>query len=285
MVKKVAQKAKGILNPKLGEQKFHLARYEPSPELRCFVEHYWTVKWDLRGQEPYTSETLPHPSVHLTIEPTGDHVVGVVTRKFSRQLEGQGWVFGIKFKPGGFYPFVKSPVTVYTDKVLPISELFGEAGVRYATAIREASSQERCDEVRVAHAEAFLRSLSPAHDDHVELVNHIVEIIATQRAITKVDHITKACQINKRALQRLFSQYVGVSPKWVIQRCRLHEATEAAADGEDIDWARLAVDLGYYDQAHLIKDFKTMVGMTPLEYARRAATSDGHERALVQQRG
>jgi AraC-like DNA-binding protein len=54
----------------------------------------------------------------------------------------------------------------------------------------------------------------------------------------------------------------------VIKRCRLHEAVERLAAGEPADWARLARELGYFDQAHLIHDFKAMIGRTPAEYAR-----------------
>jgi len=75
--------------------------------------------------------------------------------------------------------------------------------------------------------------------------------------------------INKRALQRLFQQYVGVPPKWAIQRYRLQEVAGKLNSGVVIDWAKLAVDLGYFDQAHLIKDFKMLVGKTPTEYVKQ----------------
>jgi AraC-like DNA-binding protein len=264
MANKVGKKPRGILNPKLGEQKFHLARYEPSAPLTFFVEHYWTVKWDLRGQTPYRSETLPHPSIHLTVEPDSAAIVGIVTSKFSRLLQDEGWVFGIKFNPGAFYPFVQRPVSAYTEQNVPLSETFGVAGLCYQTAVRAATS----DEERVALAEAFLAGFSPVYDENVALVRRIIESISAERTITKVDHLVSRFKLNKRALQRLFSHYVGVSPKWVIQRYRLHEATEQVAAGESVEWSKLAVDLGYFDQAHFIKDFKAMVGVTPAEYAK-----------------
>ena len=71
--------------------------------------------------------------------------------------------------------------------------------------------------------------------------------------------------IGKRSLQRLFNEYVGASPKWVIRRCRLHEALERLHAGV-VDVAGLAAELGYFDQAHLIQDFKTIVGVTPGQY-------------------
>ncbi len=72
--------------------------------------------------------------------------------------------------------------------------------------------------------------------------------------------------MNTRALQRLFSRYVGVSPKWMIKRYRLHEAIERVAAGRAVNWSRLALDLGYFDQTHFIKDFKALVGRTPADY-------------------
>jgi AraC-like DNA-binding protein len=73
-----------------------------------------------------------------------------------------------------------------------------------------------------------------------------------------------------RALQRLFSTQVGVSPKWVILRYRIHEALEQAGTRSDVDWAALAADLGYADQAHLVRDFTTTVGAPPTAYAAEA---------------
>jgi AraC-like DNA-binding protein len=267
MTNPVEEKARGILNPLTGEEMFQLARYAPSDDLAFFVEHYWCVQWDLEGQAPYRSETLAHPSVHMTVEPQAAYIVGIVTQKYVRLLEGKGWVFGVKFRPGGFYPFVQRPISVYTDKVVLVGEPFGAAGIAYDAAMRATDG----DEAKIAIAEQFLRRRIAEHgvanDENVKLVNQIVESISAEGDITKVDHLVARFQMNKRGLQRLFSQYVGVSPKWVIQRFRLHEATEQMAAGESIDWSQLAVKLGYYDQAHFIKDFKVMVGLTPAEYA------------------
>ena len=61
-------------------------------------------------------------------------------------------------------------------------------------------------------------------------------------------------------------EYVGVSPKWVIRRYRLHELIERFNSGEKLDWAQLALVLGYFDQAHLINDFTTIIGYSPTQY-------------------
>jgi AraC-type DNA-binding domain-containing proteins len=93
--------------------------------------------------------------------------------------------------------------------------------------------------------------------------------IMADRDIVKVDDAVRKFGINKRTLQRLINEDVGVSPKWVIRRSRIHEAALRAADGETPDWAELAAERGYFDQAHLIKDFKTVIGCLPSQYARQ----------------
>jgi AraC-like DNA-binding protein len=73
-----------------------------------------------------------------------------------------------------------------------------------------------------------------------------------------------------RRLQRLFAEYVGAPPKYVLRRARLHEAAaraDDAASGAGVDWAALAADLGYSDQAHLTRDFTAAVGAPPGRYA------------------
>jgi AraC-like DNA-binding protein len=69
----------------------------------------------------------------------------------------------------------------------------------------------------------------------------------------------------------LFADYVGVSPKWVMRRARLHEAASRADSGEVVDWAQLAFDLGYADQAHLTRDFTDTIGVPPAQYAASAS--------------
>jgi AraC-like DNA-binding protein len=94
--------------------------------------------------------------------------------------------------------------------------------------------------------------------------------VAGDREILKVEDLVDRYAMNQRTLQRLFAKYVGVSPKWVIQRYRLHEAAEQLASGAAISQSALALDLGYTDQAHFAHDFKTVVGMSPAAYARAA---------------
>jgi AraC-like DNA-binding protein len=109
-------------------------------------------------------------------------------------------------------------------------------------------------------------------DDGVALSGRVAARIAEDRGVTRVEQLVGEFQVGRRALQRLFRDYVGVSPKWVIQRYRLLDAAERVAAGTAVPWADLALDLGYADQAHFIRDFKRLVGRSPADYARRLGT-------------
>jgi AraC-like DNA-binding protein len=256
--------ARGMLDPLEGGRRFDLSLRAPAAELAELVEHYWTVRWDLRGRDPYTQHTLPHPAVHLVAERGRSGIRGVTSGRFSRELVGRGRVFGVRFRPAGFHPFLGAPVATLTDCTVAVAEVLGRDGA--ALVDRLLSLDEEAS--MVAAAEAFLRDRPPPADPRVAEVNRIVDQVVADRAITKVDHLVERTGMGKRRLQRLFAEYVGVSPKWVIQRYRLHEAVERlAADLADLDLASLARELGYFDQAHFVKDFKALVGRPPRRYA------------------
>ncbi|QBD80975.1 AraC family transcriptional regulator [Ktedonosporobacter rubrisoli] len=253
-----------LLNIKYDERKIDLARYAPSADLAFFVAHYWFVSWDLRGQEPYSVENLPYPCVHLTVEPDEARLTGVWRGKSRTVLTNAGRVFGIQFKPGGFYPFIKRPVSHYTGRSSELSTIFGPAATELKLAIQAQDEQVQA----IKLAEHFLSARLPEPDERVELVQQIIDSIILERALTSVEDVVRHFNLSTRTLQRLFSDYVGISPKWVIKRYRLHEAAERVAAGEVQNWSKLALELGYFDQAHFIKDFKAIVGHAPAHYSR-----------------
>ena len=259
-------RSRGILNVRAGKRWWDNSIHPPAQELAELVEHYWDVHWDLRGHEPYTQHTLSNASVHFVMERGRSRIQGVVTGRFTRVLDGRGRVFGIKFRPAGFRPFLKSSVSALTDSTLPVSEVFGPDGDALAEQIVSLEDPPRTLEL----ADAFIRERLPAPDPTVQTVNQIVELIVSSRSITRVADVQELVSMGKRTLQRLFNEYVGVSPKWVIQRYRLHDAAGRLAAGENLDLAALALDLGYFDQAHFVRAFKTVVGKAPAEYARGA---------------
>jgi AraC-like DNA-binding protein len=235
-------------------------RYHPSSALAGFVEHYWIIEWDLA--EPAQRETLPFPNVHIILEPGVCALGGVNTRRFSRILSGKGCVLGTKFHPGGLRPFIDGPVSRFTDAVVPLDKVFGVD----ALALNDRALAHADHHARIGVVESFLLGRNPQPVKELERVRRIATRIADDRDVRGVEQLAAEVGLGVRSLQRLFKDFVGVSPKWVIRRYRLQEAAEIMASSSSINWAQLALGLGYTDQAHFNRDFKRLIGRSPGAY-------------------
>ncbi len=255
---------RGILTTPIADaHRYQHARYHASPDLAPYVEHYWSVQWDLRGHPAERTETLPHPSVHMIFEQHVDgRIAGVARGKFVRELAGEGGVFAAKFTPGGFHPFAGVPISTLTDRVVNLVDVFGTD----ATTVQQEILSAGSDAERIPIVEDFLRRRLRRPDENVARISAIVYAVQRDRTILKVADLVERSGLPKRTLQRLFAKYVGVSPKWVIQRYRLHEAAEQLANDDTIVHSTLALALGYSDQAHFVRDFKAVVGVSPAAY-------------------
>ena len=246
---------RGILRPEEARRHYRLTRAAPSADLAHLIERHWMVEWDLT--EPFTQEIVTHPSVNVAFQdpPT---IHGVVTGRFRRELTGRGRVIATKFRPGGFHAFHPAPAHTLTNQVILADTVFDRLRPR-----------------TFAEIEDGLRAHGWTDDPRIDEIGELHAAMLRDPGITRVEHLCAHTGYSKRTLQRLFREYVGVTPKWVLDRIRLHEAAERMADGE-ADWPRLALDLGFFDQAHFIKAFKAVVGRSPAAYAVSAAASAGN---------
>jgi AraC-like DNA-binding protein len=243
---------------------FRLDRVPVSADLADLVERHWQVRWQLPEGRRESVTLLPHPCVNLVFDRGMVAVAGVGRDRFSYEYTGTGRVFGIKFRPGGFRPFFGGVVADLTDQLRPLATLWGAADAgRFAAEL--AAARELPDLVAVA--ERHLRAHWPEPDPEVATVCRIAGALLHDRTVTRVDDVCARFGIPARTLQRLFERYVGVSPKWVLRRYRVHEAAARLAEGTGRTWAEVAAELGYFDQSHFIRDFTREVGMTPAAYA------------------
>ncbi|WP_037605154.1 helix-turn-helix domain-containing protein [Streptacidiphilus rugosus] len=256
-----AEGRRGVLRPEQGAGRFTVTTLPPGPALAPWVDYHWIVRWDVTGRPPYEQQVLSHPNVHLVLEEQGPLVYGVNRGVFTRRLVDAGQVHGVRFLPGGFRAFAPGPVQELTDRVLPASRFFGPEVDALGPEVLACTEAD--DMVR--RVEAFLRR--PEADPTAAQIAGIVAVMTEDHALLRVEQVAARFDLSARTLQRLFAEYVGVSPKWVLRRSRLQEAAQRADSGA-VDWAALAADLGYADQAHLTRDFTAVVGVPPTRYVR-----------------
>lgn len=258
---------RGLLLPAQSRARYRLERYPPPLDLAGQVAHLWLVEWKA-GEQPWTSGVLPFPAVNLTLETAlPSRITGVPTGRYDYPLQGRGRVLGARFRVGGFRPLLDGPVAALSGRQVPVEDVFPGCQAD-AVAAREAALP---DQQALEELVGLLRRRLPlpGPDPRVDVVEQLVDVVAARPDVTRVEQLARCAHTSTRQLQRLFHDYVGVSPKWVLLRHRLHDATQAIGQGDSLDVAALAATLGYADQAHMTRDFRSVVGMTPAAYARR----------------
>ncbi|MFL6141906.1 MAG: DUF6597 domain-containing transcriptional factor [Labedaea sp.] len=252
----------GVLGPR--EVHFGVDRVPASADLAGLVERYWLARWALPPGAHDSVTLLPHPCVNLAFDRGLVTINGPGRERFTYEYSGRGQVFGVKFRPGAFRPFCSEPMMKLTDQARPLATLWGADAERFAADLDRAAGLPEL----VAVAERHLRAHWPEPDPEVAVVGRIVNALLYDRGVTRVSDVSTRFGIPPRTLQRLFERYVGVSPKWVLRRYRVHEAAaRLAAGGPTATWAEVAAELGYFDQSHFIRDFTMAVGLTPAAYA------------------
>ncbi|CRZ18111.1 AraC family transcriptional regulator [Mycolicibacterium neworleansense] len=261
---------------------FDLHRWAPSEGAARFVEHFWSVTWDRHAEGPFESTVITFPAMHLTRE-WGDDVVrhghqlpctllhGVVPKVFRITISGRGSVVGARFRPGGFTARFGGDAAAMTGRVVPVSdELFGAPVIL----------GEDAATVRSRLEDAIAASTAPL-DDTYRALAPLVDRMRDDATLHRVEQVMALSPWSTRTTQRVFRRYVGVTVKWVLCRYRLQQAALEIESVPGVDFADLAVRLGWYDQAHFINDFRTMLGSTPGDYSaevNRRYESEGRRR-------
>jgi AraC-like DNA-binding protein len=259
--------AAGILRPDQLARHVRLERVACSDDLAPWVEHYWTLRWDLPPGASYLSSTLPHPACNVSVERghlregVDDDVVvtGVVTRRFDVTIRDQGWVFAAKFRPGGLADLTGVNARRLRDATVPATDVLEAETTHRLRAIRSLAD---ADEGR-RHFDEVLGALATSpSDDYLQLLDMITTMLR-DRALIRVAEVEQRCGVGTRTLQRLFERYVGVSPKWVLSRYRMHDVVTDLDAGYGGSLADLAAKYGWFDQAHFTREFTDLVGVPP----------------------
>ena len=266
---------RGIIDPAGMRAVASLERYPAGDALDGLVDWFWAVAWDLPPGVEHVQKVLTHPGSHLSVgtvdragrvmRPAGARVYGVHRHLDRRLLRDSGWTVAAKTS-GGLGVLTGRPAHTLTDAEVPLDEVLGVPDVAGRVA-GAGGEPERVDALRTLLEQVVGRR--PAHlVGQAREVTAVAAVAEHDRSVVRVEQLAAVAGVGVRTLQRLFSQHLGVSPAWVIRRWRIVEAADRAGDGDAVAWAELAVELGYADQAHLVRDFRAHLGTTPAAYSR-----------------
>ncbi|MDE9367816.1 helix-turn-helix domain-containing protein [Luteipulveratus sp. YIM 133132] len=269
-----------IVHPQRTDQVLQRGRLEvTSPALAAYADRFWTVRWRRYGAPLEFSEVITNPVCHLTFEdgrrPDGGPLVRhgielpaavlttVWTDRFRVRLEGEARVIGVRFRPGAMAAIAGRPLAA--DQSLTVDDVL--TGAR--AVLREVLA-EPSDEGRRAIVQDWLEPQLPTPASDYLTAAALVDEIRLDASIVRVDQIGSSAGLSVRSVQRLFRRYIGVTPKWVLARCRLQDAAAFLDADPSTDLADVAARLGWYDQSHFVRDFRRFLGVTPGQYARDA---------------
>jgi AraC-like DNA-binding protein len=239
-------------------------RFAPSPALADVVRRYWMPVWSLPDGQVSVQRVLQYPVCLIVVSPEYALLVGPSTGLSTQELTGSGWALGTMLQPAAGAALVGGSVDQLTDRAVPLPDEALTGRIR--DAVGDDPDDPDRQQVAVAAVEEALAALLPV-DDEGRLVNAIVEYVEGDQQVQRVGQVCEKFAITERTLQRLTARRIGLSPKWLIQRRRLHEAAERLRDTDRPDLARVAADLGYADQAHFGRDWRAVTGVTPGEFA------------------
>ena len=259
------------MHHKLSAERYNLRRYFPSVPLGDLIEQFWFVSWDLKDDKSYTQQNLPDPNFHLIVDfRTVDSqvvdikkvkLIGPISKSYSYKMEGAGEIIGIKFALGALSGYLESPLSHYVDKEIDFQQLVNIDVDSLISRLLNANDDEK--KIDVLHD--FIAQFNSASSSELIRIRELVNHIKNSADITKVEHLSEKSNISIRTIQRCFQQYLGLSPKWLIRKYRLHQALELL-EQQKVNLLDIVELLDYTDQSHLIRDFKDMIGVTPKDY-------------------
>ncbi len=254
-----------------------LLSYRPRPPLADFVDRLWLSS----GSAPVHQKErlLPDCTVELVINlhqdlihlydcnfrrcgsAPGCIVSGPRTQYFVIDTRDQTATMGVHFRPGGAFPFFRVPACELVDQSIALDTLWGSA----ASKMRERLLVAPTPESKFGVLETcLLEQLAKPLQRHPAVSFGIQELRGNgQRSVAEV--VEKAGFSQRRFIQ-LFGEQVGLTPKLFSRVSRFQRVVQIAHGADEIDWADLALDCGYYDQAHFIHDFESFAGIAPSTY-------------------
>lgn len=217
---------------------------DPAPALRPWVECFWSRVDEAGAGE---QRVLPDGCADLVFDlhDGASIVVGTMTKPLVIAPQAASEFLGVRFRPGRAAAFLRLPLAELTDASVPLNDVWKNWDGRIDVTSLEAE---------------LLRRLDPDRDRRVDAA---VERIIASGGTARIDELANEIGISRQHLARQFQHHVGVSPKTFARVMRFRRLVDRVDPARDLDWADLALEHGYYDQAHLIADFREFAGTTP----------------------
>jgi AraC-like DNA-binding protein len=267
----------------------HYRHRVPRPPLDSFIESIWVYQTDPR---PHALERiLPTGAAQLIVNlkedqtrlydqefphrfvaTSGSVLSGVQSRYQVIDTSEQEYVAGVAFKPGGTLPFMRMPAHEASDTDVPLEALWGP---RRTATLRERLLDGNDIDSTLDALEAVLQEMWRPPGLH-PAVDYALAAFDRAPLTTSIAKVTDAIGLSAKRFIERFKVEVGLTPKRYCRIRRFQRALMLANRGRQVEWTRVALDCGYFDQAHFIHDFRGFAGLTPTGYQSARTVFQNH---------
>lgn len=230
--------------------------YPPHPALAPYVACYWSVA----SAAEVRNRVLPDACIDIVFAGSLK-VVGAMRRAAVLMVSQEQAAAGIRFKPGGAAAFLRLPLHEVTDEQLPLDALWGCEGEMLSERLMTVFSTSD----RIGLLEATLLHRLASITQYNPTVQYALHIIRRSQGNVSVTTLRTTLALSERQLERSLQQATGLAPRELTRITRFQQAVHLLRR-PGISLTETAHQAGYYDQAHFIRDFKALAGVTPGGY-------------------
>lgn len=239
--------------------------FHPGPAFAGVIECFWTSRLEAAPGFSATHNVLPDGCMDVIFDfrssdTSRAFVVGTMTRPLNVNTRGPVEMLGVRFRPGGLAAVMKFEGTELVDERADLGNFWGRSASEAWHQLAETSPVAR---VNTAQKLLATRAKDKVNED--PFVRHCVNRIEAARGGLRISDLERSTGLSARQLERKFARQVGISPKAFARVVRFKGVLAAASVGAP-DWAGLAAEFGFADQAHLVREFKAFSGQTPAAF-------------------
>ena len=245
--------------------------YKPNIFLSQFIETYWTAYGYVEGTE--MSKIFPDGCVDIIftfgdkptregLKPFCPYVVGTITSFIEVEYTGKVQMFGIRFSPVGITAFTRIPINEFTNRQVDVNLLETLFDKQFHNILPEKHTLKD----KIQYIDNYLLSKLHLAFDIDKLIVYSVSLIKSTHGLLSPSKVAEEICLCQRHFERKFKLAVGISPKTFSKIIRFKYALHHLKTNRNLGLDTLAINCGYYDYAHLIKDFKYFTGESPSNF-------------------
>ncbi|MEP5614279.1 MAG: helix-turn-helix transcriptional regulator [Cyclobacteriaceae bacterium] len=248
-------------------------RFDPTPELSHIIREFWV--YENPKQTPEVQKVIPDGFSEIIIhygDPYRINLEGAweqqsrllfsnqISKYFQLENSGASAMIGMKLFPTAGYELFGTDMSTLTDRVIPLEQVADDIPSPSGL-----TSPEFSTEMRIAQLEDWVAKMTGDSDKDTTKIRHAIDQVFTSNGMYDIQQLADSLEISLRQFERLFKKSTGVTFKFFSRIVRFNHIFQLMKD-EKLSWIQIALQSGYFDQSHFIKNFKEFTGEEPSSY-------------------